>query len=126
MTRARSLRRLTRADVIKAFSTPKLTHAKTMEIVAQYMGDQNVPPTWSPVGVRGTLGTRIARLWSRRLRRRHSGSNVYVQTSYDFGLSPKEMQQSGALAPLSAAVKTVGRKSLPEGMIFVHDELHRI
>ncbi len=59
--------RVTRAKVFKAFSTPEIPHRALVEIVAKYIGDSTVPPSWSGAGVKGTFGKRIYSLWARHI-----------------------------------------------------------
>lgn len=66
---------VTRARLIRAFSTPGRSRAEVVEAVRRYMGDSPVPPTWSLAGVRGALGGSIARQWARHIR--HLGAAGY-------------------------------------------------
>lgn len=90
--------RLTRSDLVRAFSGPSITKEETKSIVNRYMGDSPVVPAWSYASVRGVFGIKAARIWARKLRHRRPG--VYrdaesgrwlhpaVQTAYDFGKTP--------------------------------------
>lgn len=114
---------LTRADVIKAFSGHEFSRQQTMELVAKYMGESDRPPNWSYVGVRGMLGKRAARRWARYLRHRHSGSNIHVQTVYDFGVTPEEFAKLGDRSPwAAAAAKMKDAKAMPDILKIIVDE----
>ncbi len=73
MKKFRQIHRLTRADLIKAFSVPQLAHQETMGIVNRYMGTSPVPPAWLYSSVQRVFGKRVARLWAKRLRHRPAG-----------------------------------------------------
>lgn len=113
MKRIRPLKRLNRADIVRAFSAPDLTRSETMSAVKRYMGDSLVPPAWSHASVRGVFGNRLARLWARRLRSRPAGTyrdaqtgrwvHPVVQTAYDFGTTPAKMAAMSAGAAQSDA-----------------------
>lgn len=120
--------RLTRADLVKAFSGPAIPRQQTMEIVAQYMGNSPVPPAWSYAGVRGTFGKKAARMWAKKLRHRMPG--VYrdpksgrwlhpvVQSVYDFGTTPEKLR---SMADMLKAAPVDAPKSL-----VVFDEYHKL
>lgn len=95
---------VTRAILIRAFSTPDRPRAEVAAVVNQYVGGSPVPPSWGRLGVRGTFGRKIERLWSRHIKGlrlatyREAGRNLtpVVQTAYDFGTTPEELQKSAA------------------------------
>mgnify|MGYP000164546801 CR=1 FL=1 len=59
---------VTRAAVVRAFTSPGRSRRETMDIVSRYVGDFQVPPAWGLGGVRGTFGKAIARAWARKVR----------------------------------------------------------
>nr|CUV17018.1 protein of unknown function [Ralstonia solanacearum] len=62
---------VTRAAVVRVFTSPGRSRRETMDIVSRYMGDCPVPPAWGLGGVRGTFGKAVARAWAKRLRHLH-------------------------------------------------------
>lgn len=134
MKRLRQFKRLNRADIVKAFSSPALTRRETMDVVARYMGSSPVPPSWSYASVRGILGKRAAREWARHLRHRPAG--VYrdaatgrllhpsVQTAYDFGTTPEKVAAlNDDTAFASGEARTLLDKLVKEAP-FILDEYH--
>lgn len=117
------IKRLTRGDLVRAFSDPSFSRKQTMEIVTRYMGNSTVPPAWSYAGVLGTFGKKVARLWAKKLRHRSAG--VYrdqesgrwlhpiVQTVYDFGTTPEKLRD------LMADVKLQPSAEIPKAPFHV-------
>lgn len=93
---------VTRAILNRAFSTPDRPRTEVAAIVSKYIGSSPVPPSWGRLGVRGTFGRKIERLWSRHIKGlrlatyREAGRYLtpVVQTAYDFGTTPEELQKS--------------------------------
>jgi hypothetical protein len=121
-----STTKVTRAALIRAFSSPARSRTEVGEIVARYMGDSPVPPSWSIASVRGVFGRRIAREWARHIRHlqaaSHRGENgrwlhPLVQTAYDFGRTPEALRV-GLAVPADAADGAGQRSS------FMIDEAH--
>ena len=108
--------RLTLTDVRKAFTVASISTSERDAIVAKYMGNSPVPPSWSYVSVRGTFGKKVARIWARKLRHRPAG--VYrdsesgrwlhpaVQTTYDFGITPRQTPDQDGIDTLKAKLTT--------------------
>lgn len=98
---------VTRAMLIRALAAPERTRCEVMSIVSKYVGNSPVPPAWSRIGVRGTFGRKVERLWSRHIKDlrvatyREAGRNLtpVVQTAYDFGSTPEELRQMADKRP---------------------------
>lgn len=100
---------VSRALLIRAFTSPERTRQETMDIVARYMGSSPVPPSWGLEGVRGTFGKRVARAWARKVRHltsahyRDPGSGRVqfwvTQTAFDLGLTPQQSDESLCRTP---------------------------
>ncbi|MFH0134790.1 hypothetical protein ACGLHS_31565 [Variovorax sp. VaC1] len=118
----RSTKRVTRAALIRAFSSPGQKRGAVMAVVKQYMGDSQEPPTWSKASVLGTFGKRIARQWARHIRHLAPAGNVFVQTFYDFGMSPEQARQ--ASARMEGQSDDSVRAPVPAPLLLL-DEFHR-
>lgn len=102
---------VSRAALIRAFSTPDRSHHEVLDIVARYIGDNIVPPSWGMLGVRGIFGKQIAKLWARRIKPmkvaaykdEQSGRwlTPVVQTAYELGTTPEAMREMSQSKPAS-------------------------
>lgn len=120
---------VTRAILVRAFSTPDRCRRDVVAIVAQYMGDSPVPPCWGRLGIRGTFGRDIERLWSRHIRGLHAASyrdresgrflTPVVQTAYDFGTTPEALRKSAELPSDISSAENVGHMILSDLMAMV-------
>lgn len=121
---------VTRAAVVRAFTSPGRSRRETMDIVSRYMGDCPVPPSWSLGGVRGTFGKAIARAWAKKIRHlrvahyheQQSRRAIIpvVQSIHDLENSPKALSRARAMA--DAPEPTPPGQRAP----FVVDEFHLI
>lgn len=117
---------VTRAMVVRAFTSPARSHRETMDIVSRYMGNSPVPPSWGIGGVRGTFGKAIARAWAKKIRhlrpaycfdpKTKRAITPVVQSVYDLGASPEALSRARATT-LEDAPQT-------PGVPFVLDEFH--
>lgn len=98
---------VSRSALVKAFSTPDRRRQAVLKVVAQYMGNSPVPPSWSLASVRGTFGKKIARLWARHIRGMRTagyrGANgrwhhPVIQTSHDFNAFERLQKNKNVLA----------------------------
>lgn len=113
---------VSRAILIRAFSTPDRTRAEVVAVVNQYVGSSPVPPSWGRLGVRGTFGRKIERLWARHIRGlrlatyREAGRYLtpVVQTAYDFGTTPEELRQLADASGEASDTENVGRMVLSD------------
>lgn len=98
-------------------------------IVDKYIGKSPVPPCWGRLGVRGTFGKDVERLWARHIRPlrlatyrdERSGRMLTpaMQTFYDFGTTPENgMRMMGTGIEARSAI-TKGSRPL-----VILDEAH--
>lgn len=96
-----------REQIRAIFKRTHLPKQKLEEVVDRYMSKSPVPPRWSAVGVRGTFGNTIYRLWSRKIKNRHhvgyfAGNTLItpaVQSIHDFGLKTTQNLVKEKIAP---------------------------
>jgi len=113
---------VTRAILMRAFSTPDRHRTEVAAVVSQYVGSSPVPPSWGRLGVRGTFGRKIERLWSRYIKGlrlatyREAGRYLtpVVQTAYDFGTTPEELQKLAEASREATGADNVGSMVLSD------------
>lgn len=113
---------VTRAILIRAFSTPDRPRTEVATIVSQYLGSSPVPPSWGRPGIRGIFGRKIERLWSRHIKGlrlatyREAGRYLtpVVQTAYDFGTTPEELQKMAEASKEADGAGNVGSMILSD------------
>lgn len=134
----RTSKTVTRAALVRAFTSPGRSRSQTNAIVARYIGNNPVPPVWSLASVRGVFGTAVARSWAKKIR--HLRLATYrdpettrwlipvVQTAYDFGTSPEALASTAAVIGELEALFRAGKGPYGQSKAhvpFVADEFHQ-